>query len=85
LPVDIPGKNRDERLSQLDIKVSKTFRVGRMSILPTVEAFNLFNADTILGRSSVQIPSQSTGVSTYLRPDNVLKPRLIGVGMIVKW
>jgi hypothetical protein len=85
LPIDIPGQNRDERLSQLDVKVSKTFRVGRMSILPTVEAFNLFNADTILGRSSFAYPSQSTGVSTYLRPNNVLKPRLIGVGMIVKW
>ena len=83
--IDIPGLLRDERLSQIDLKVAKTFRMKNFTISPTVEAFNLTNADTILGRSSVNYTSTKGATATYLRPDDVLKPRLIGFGAIVKW
>jgi len=85
LQIDTPGILRDERLSQIDLKIAKTFRFKSFTISPTVEAFNLTNADTILGRDSVNYPSQKVGSSNFLRPDDVLKPRLIGFGAIVKW
>jgi len=86
--IDIPGLLRDERLSQIDIKLARTFRTKSLTISPTFEAFNLTNGDTIINRSSVNYPSTKTavgGASTYLRPSDVLKPRLIGFGVIVKW
>jgi len=82
LEIDIPGLNRDERLSQLDIKLSKTFRMGRYTMAPTFEVFNLFNGDTILTRASLAY--MNTG-GNYLRPSNILKPRIYGFGYLVKW
>jgi len=85
LPIDIPGLNRDERLNQLDLKFAKTFRAGRLTISPTFEVFNMFNGDTIIARTSVDYPSANTGVSTFMRPSSVLKPRLLGFGTQIKW
>jgi len=81
LPIDIPGRNRDERLSQLDIKASRNFRLRRMTVAPAFEVFNLFNADTILGRTV----SYANTANTFMRPSNVLKPRTFGFGLIMKW
>jgi len=81
LPMDTPGLKRDERLNQVDLKLSKTFRTGRYTMAPTFEAFNLFNADTVLGRNQVYM---NNGFN-YLRPTNILKPRLFGFGYLVKW
>jgi hypothetical protein len=82
LPIVTPDLTRDERLNQLDVKISKTFRVGRFQMAPTFEVFNLFNEDTILSRNSVAYMNTS---GTYLRPSNILKPRLFGFGYMVKW
>jgi hypothetical protein len=81
LPIDVPGQNRDERLNQLDIKVSKNFRVNSITFAPTFEMFNTFNADTILTRNT----TYANTAGTYLRPSNILKPRLVGFGLQVKW
>jgi hypothetical protein len=82
LPIATPGLRRDERLNQLDIKISKNFRVGRFQMAPTFEVFNLFNEDTILARNSTAYMNTA---GTYLRPSNILKPRLFGFGYMVKW
>ena len=85
LPIEPPGFSRDERLGQLDVKISKLFKFGRVTFSPTFEAFNLLNADTITGRTSLAYPSSNTGTSSYLGPSSVLKPRLLGIGALVKW
>jgi hypothetical protein len=82
LPIATPGLERDERLNQLDIKVSRSFRVGRYTLAPTFEVFNAFNHDTILSRTSLAYVNTA---GTYLRPSNILKPRLFGLGFMVKW
>jgi hypothetical protein len=84
LPIDVPGLNRDERLSLLDIKVSKRFRVGKLQMSPTFEVFNVLNGDTILGRDATSFAYANTA-GTYLRPNNILKPRIFGFGYLVKW
>ena len=43
-----PGTLYGERLNQVDLRVSKTMRVGRVAIRPTVSIYNLLNANTIL-------------------------------------
>jgi hypothetical protein len=69
-----------DRVNQLDLKVSKTFRRGRVSVSPSVEAFNINNSDAIV--SYVSTNSLST---SFLAPNSILQGRLIGVGAQVKW
>jgi len=76
------GAIPDERIVQLDIKVSKNFRAGRYSIQPTFESFNLMNIDQVRSRTSVQY---GTANGSYLQPGNMLPGRILGFGANVKW
>ncbi len=54
-----------ERINQLDIKVPKTFRFGRVTVLPTLEVFNINNSDAIISYQSTNtliaaVPSRRT-------------------------
>ena len=77
------GRVKRERLNQLDLRVSKTFRVSKISILPTLEVGNLFNQDKI-GSYASEIYATTTG-SNYLVPNGVLQSRIIGFGAQVRW
>lgn len=69
-----------ERITQFDIKVQRTFRYGRVSILPTLEVFNLNNSDAIISYQSQSILSPA-----YLAPNSIMQPRMVGVGATVRW
>jgi hypothetical protein len=69
-----------ERITQFDIKLAKTFRVGRISVLPTFEVFNINNSDAIISYQSSSILS-----GAYLAPNSIMQPRMIGVGATVRW
>jgi hypothetical protein len=75
-------RNKRERLNQLDLKVSKTFRFGNVSVLPTVEAGNLFNQDKITGYVSANYANTD---GTYLVPSILHTSRIIGAGVQVRW
>jgi hypothetical protein len=69
----------DERLpdvAMVDLRVSRAFRFGTRRITPLVEVFNLTNADTIIGYNT------TTG-SAYLRPADILAPRIVRFGVTV--
>jgi hypothetical protein len=69
-----------ERITQLDFKLARTFRYGRVSILPTFEIFNVNNSDAIISYQSTNILSDA-----YLAPNSIMQPRMIGVGAVVRW
>jgi Carboxypeptidase regulatory-like domain len=69
-----------ERIVQLDLKVSQTFRFGRMSVLPTFEVFNVNNSDAIV--SYVTTNALAAG---YLRPNSILQGRMYGLGVTTRW
>jgi hypothetical protein len=69
-----------ERINQLDLKVSKTFKVNRVSILPTLEVFNVTNSDAVVSYVSTNVLAAS-----YLRPNSILQGRIIGIGTGVRW
>ena len=69
-----------ERINQFDFKVQRTFRFGRVSVLPTVEVFNVNNSDAIISYQSQSILSQQ-----YLAPNSIMQPRMVGVGATVRW
>ena len=53
-----------ERINQLDFKVSKTFRIGRISVMPSFEVFNINNSDAIISYVSTNALAAS-----YLRAE----------------
>ena len=75
------GQTRVERITQLDLKLAKTFRVQRFSFAPTLEIFNVGNADTIVS----YVSTNSLSSSGFLKPNSILQGRLIGVGAQVRW
>ena len=53
---------------------------GRVSISPSVEAFNLINPDQI-----VSVVSTSYATASYLRPNSIVQGRIIGLGIQTRW
>ena len=80
IPLEPYNSSFVERINQLDFKVSRTFRMGRVSILPTFEMFNINNSDAIISYQSLNATSPQ-----YLAPNSIMQPRLIGVGATVRW
>ncbi len=72
---------RVERITQLDLKFAKNFRVQRLSVAPTLELFNIFNADTIVSYVSTSALSSSG----FLKPNSIVQGRLIGIGAQLRW
>ena len=69
-----------ERIVQLDFKVSRTFRFGRYSVLPTFEVFNINNSDAIISYITTNALS-----SNYLAPNSIMQGRMYGVGIVTRW
>jgi hypothetical protein len=69
-----------ERITQLDFKVSRTFRLNRLSIIPTFEVFNVNNSDAIISYVTTNALS-----SSFLAPNSIMQGRLYGLGLMVRW
>ena len=69
-----------ERITQLDFKVSRTFRFNRLSVIPTFEVFNVNNSDAIISYVTTNALSAS-----FLAPNSIMQGRLYGLGAIVRW
>jgi hypothetical protein len=73
------ARRGDERLpdvAMIDLRISRTFRFNERRITPMLEFFNLTNADTVVGYNA------NVGGS-YLRPTEILSPRLLRLGISV--
>src|SRR4029079_19487145 len=68
---------RRERLNQFDLKVSKTFRINSVSILPTLEVGNVSMQNKIAATASSIFATTGT---TYQVPSSILQSRIIGFG-----
>jgi hypothetical protein len=69
-----------ERIVQLDFKVSRTFRLGRISVLPTFEVFNVNNSDAIISYITTNTLS-----SAFLSPNSIMQGRMYGLGLVTRW
>ena len=72
--------NVADRINQLDIKASKTFRFGRATVSPSLELFNLINPDQI-----VSYVSTSYATASYLRPNSIVQGRILGLSVQTRW
>ena len=72
------GTRRMDHITILDLRVEKSFRLGRTRISGLVDLFNLLNAN----------PEQNinwTSGSTFLRPLDIVAPRIARIGMKLDW
>ena len=69
-----------ERINQLDFKLARRFQVGRITLLPVVEVFNLNNSDAIISYVTTNALSAS-----YLAPNSIMQGRMLGVGLTARW
>lgn len=69
-----------ERITQLDFKVSRTFKFGRFSVLPVLEVFNVTNSDAI-----ISYVTTNALAATYLAPNSIMQGRMYGVGTTIRW
>jgi len=69
-----PGSKYGDRWNQLDMRLAKKFRKGKLTAQPQLDIFNLLNANPVI--SEVQTYGPSLG-----RPTSVLLGRLIAVGV----
>ncbi|MEZ5418820.1 MAG: hypothetical protein R2708_15970 [Vicinamibacterales bacterium] len=67
------GDERFDAVTMLDLRLSKTFRFGTRSFTPQIDMFNVTNADTTV-RNNAAVGS------AYLRPADILSPRIIRIG-----
>lgn len=72
------GDERFDNVTMVDLRLSKSFRFGTRSITPEINVFNVGNADT-----AVNI-IQTVG-ATYLRPSEILAPRIIRLGVAINF
>jgi hypothetical protein len=71
-----PNTQFEPRYNQFDVRVSKNFRFNRFRVTPRVDAYNLFNSDTVI--------NEVYGFgAAWLRPTEILTARLVKFGVQV--
>ena len=89
IPYNAEGQYTD-RVNQLDLKVAKTIGIGHVKVAPTLELFNVFNADPVIlqRQTSYNAPPVVAGVAqanTFNQPSGILNGRIFGVSATVRW
>jgi hypothetical protein len=73
VPLTARGEERLPTVAMVDLRLSRTFSFGMRRISPQLDIFNLTNADTVVAQNN------AIG-ATYLRPNEILSPRIIRFG-----
>ena len=68
-----PQTQFEDRVNQVDVRLNKTFQVGRYRIQGMLDVYNLFNASSITGSLNTYGPSWGF-------PTQVLGARLFKLG-----
>lgn len=63
--------------AMMDLRIDRLFRIGQLSVLPSLDVFNIFNANTVMGRRTNQNAANANLVF------GILAPRIARVGVMV--
>ncbi|MEQ1908280.1 MAG: TonB-dependent receptor [Vicinamibacterales bacterium] len=80
VPLIAPNTEFGDRINQLDLNVTKTFKVRTISIQPKFDLFNALNASPVYA-----VRSQNYATAAYLQPQSILVGRVFQLGAIVKF
>ncbi len=75
-PVD---RERYPALTNLDLRLARNSKVGKVTVTPSLELFNVLNNDVVLG-----VFRQATSAS-FRRVDDVVSPRILRIGARVSF
>ena len=76
-----PGYPASELFPWDELKaIAGRFRVGRVSLMPTFEVFNINNSDAIISYITTNVLSTS-----YLAPNSIMQGRMYGLGVVTRW
>ena len=84
----LPGDVYPERLSTVDMRVSKILRFGRVRSNVGIDLYNLFNANTGTAFNQVYGTLPATGAvnsTAWLRPTSILNARFLRFNATVDW
>jgi len=77
--LDPLGSKRHPNFQTIDFRIDKSFRFGQARIIPSVDVFNLSNANTVLARRRTQNASNANNIS------GIVAPRVVRFGVRVTW
>jgi hypothetical protein len=77
LAVLTPNAYFEDRLSQTDLRLAKTFRLGRARVQGMFDAYNIFNASTVLA----EVTGYSPASGLWSTPTALLGGRLFKLGV----
>ena len=77
--LDPMGDNRLPTFTQIDLRVDKNFRLGRVQLKPTFDVFNVTNANTVLARRQLQASAVANDIS------GIVAPRVARIAVQVRW
>ncbi len=80
LSLNAPGTQFTPRVNELDLGVSKQFKVDNWGFTPRMDIFNALNSDDYTAVSTSQY-----NAATYLQPAVILQGRIIRIGIDVRW
>ncbi len=80
VPLIAPNTEFGDRINQLDMNFSKTFKVRRISIQPKIDFFNLLNVSPVYA-----VRTLNYGTASYLQPQSILVGRVFQLGAIVRF
>jgi hypothetical protein len=78
-----PGTEYMPRLYQTDIRFSKTIKLDRLTIRPTINVFNLFNANPTNTNAAYTTTYSGLAGNAWQAPTVILTPRFMDIGMQV--
>jgi hypothetical protein len=67
-----PGTEYGDRINELDVRVSKTLKFGRLRTLLALDTYNALNSSVVLAYNPAFVPG-----GTWLQPLTIMTPRLI--------
>jgi hypothetical protein len=74
-----PGTLYGDRVNEVDLRVAKNIRVGRVRTNVGVDAYNLFNSAPVLTYNQAFVPATATSAGSWLQPTSVLQARFFKV------
>ncbi len=77
--LDPLGDVRQPNLTQVDVRVDRSFTLGRVTLRPSVEVFNATNTNTELARRRLQAAAVANNIS------GIIAPRVARFGVSVRW
>jgi hypothetical protein len=90
VPLIKPGTMYTERRTQVDLRLSKTFRIGSKRLQAMADIFNAFNSNAAVGATSnageppaainTTYSPPGTANRAWLKPLNILQARYVKVG-----